>query len=92
MPGPCQVCGATAHRPFIRHDGWALFECSECGLVFVDPMPSPEEIGALYTDAYASATEGYFAKVPQKMKRARRRAWSSWGLGACAAERSARQS
>lgn len=74
MPGSCQVCGTTAHRPFIRHQGWALFECRDCALVFVDPMPSAEEIGALYTDAYDGATEGYFAKVPQKMRRARRRA------------------
>ena len=73
MADPCQICGATAHRPFHRHDGWALFECSECGLVFVDPMPGPEAVGALYTDAYAGATEGYFAMVPEKMRRTRRR-------------------
>jgi 2-polyprenyl-3-methyl-5-hydroxy-6-metoxy-1,4-benzoquinol methylase len=74
MPGPCQICGASARRPFIRHDGYSLFECGGCGLVFVEPMPSAGQIAALYTDAYAGATAGYFAKVPQKMRRARRRA------------------
>ena len=73
MASPCQICGAAPHRPFIRHDGWTLFECRACGLVFVDPMPSAEEIGGLYDDAYAGATEGYFAKVGAKMRRTRRR-------------------
>ena len=73
MADPCQICGATAHRPFVRHQGWALFECGECGLVFLDPMPTGQDIAALYEDAYDGATAGYFAKVGAKMRRARRR-------------------
>jgi len=72
MPSPCQICGAPA-RPYNHYRGWTLVECRACALVFVDPMPSAEQLSALYDDAYAGATEGYFAKVPEKMRRARRR-------------------
>ena len=74
IPAPsCQVCGATARRPFIRHEGMELFECAACGLIYLDPMPAPDESERLYDDAYAGASEGYFRKVPEKMRRARRR-------------------
>jgi len=69
----CQVCGATARRRFIRHEHMELFECAACGLVYLDPMPQPDATERLYNDAYDGASTGYFRKVPQKMRRARRR-------------------
>ena len=50
-----------------------LFECAACGLVYLDPMPEPAALDQLYSDAYDGASEGYFRKVPQKMRRARGR-------------------
>ncbi len=51
-----------------------LFECADCRLVYMDPMPDADAIDALYGDAYEGATTGYFAKVESKMRRTRRRA------------------
>ena len=70
---PCQVCDSTERRLFIVYDGRELFRCAVCGLVYLDPMPTAEEIAALYTDAYGGASDGYFRKVPAKMRRSRRR-------------------
>ena len=50
-----------------------LFECADCCLVYVDPMPDADAIAALYGDAYEGATSGCFAKVESKMRRVRRR-------------------
>jgi 2-polyprenyl-3-methyl-5-hydroxy-6-metoxy-1,4-benzoquinol methylase len=72
--GPaCQVCGAAERRHFIHHQGMDLYECSACGLVYLDPMPSAAESRALYADAYQGATSGYFAKVGAKLRRSRGR-------------------
>ena len=50
-----------------------LFECNGCGFVWLDPLPNGGEISALYDDAYAGATTGYFNKVQSKLARARGR-------------------
>jgi 2-polyprenyl-3-methyl-5-hydroxy-6-metoxy-1,4-benzoquinol methylase len=68
---PCQICGGTDCPLFIRHDGMALFRCRACGLVFLDPPPSPAEITGLYADTYRGATESYFRKPEIKLRRAR---------------------
>ncbi len=69
----CQVCGSTDRRLYIRHHGMELFECAECGLIYLDPMPSAAAIDALYADAYDGTTSGYFAKVDSKLRRSRQR-------------------
>ena len=46
-----------------------LFQCHDCGLVWLDPLPDPLRVQAIYDDAYAGATTGYFSKVAQKLKR-----------------------
>ena len=52
----CPVCkGEKVHRVWI--DFWpngfekCIFRCSECGLGFTHPLPSAEDIRALYSDA-----------------------------------------
>ena len=76
MPDPvCQVCrSAAAQRPFFSHDGRELLRCEACGFNYLHPLPTPEELGALYTDPYHGATTGYFAKVEKKMRRSEGRA------------------
>ena len=69
----CQICGAEDRRLFIRHGGYDLYECDACRFVYCDPMPSAAEIERLYTDAYAGASQGYFAKVDAKLHRMRLR-------------------
>ena len=74
MTTPCPVCDATAHTPFAEKNGCAIVRCSGCGFVFQAPLPTADEGAALYDDAYAGATEGYFAKVDKKLRRSRARA------------------
>ena len=69
----CQVCGTRDRRLFVSHKSMELFECAACGLIYLDPMPSADEIGVLYADAYNGTTTGYFAKVASKMRRSRKR-------------------
>lgn len=50
-----------------------LFQCQDCGLVWLDPLPDPAGVQAMYDDAYDGATSSYFGKVAQKLKRSRGR-------------------
>jgi SAM-dependent methyltransferase len=72
-PAPCQVCAAPDPVRFAEKDGLALYRCRDCALVYLDPMPSADALTALYDDAYAGATTGYFAKPKSKLRRARAR-------------------
>lgn len=49
-PRACLVCGATGARP-LHGARSPLVRCA-CGLVFVDPLPSSEEIAAREDDAF----------------------------------------
>jgi SAM-dependent methyltransferase len=71
--GPCQVCARQDPQPFYDCDGVCLLECRGCGLIFMNPMPTPAQVTEIYNDLYGGATTGYFAKVGKKMVRNRRR-------------------
>jgi SAM-dependent methyltransferase len=57
---PCPICGGAAEARF-PGQAWALREggrafryaaCPACGVMFSDPLPTPEEITWLYTHRY----------------------------------------
>ncbi len=73
MPAPCQICATPDPEPYLTHDGMDLVRCRTCGLIYLDPMPTPETVASLYDDAYQGATAGYFGKVEKKLKRCRGR-------------------
>lgn len=50
--GACPACGATERELLFSQKGWTVYKCSSCGLGILDPRPSPEELTALYQDAY----------------------------------------
>ena len=50
-----------------------LRRCPDCALVFLDPPPAPAARATLYSNAYAGASAGYFAKRDKKLKRSRSR-------------------
>jgi SAM-dependent methyltransferase len=74
MSKSCPACLGDARRPAAIHKGMTLFECTRCRTVYMDPMPGPETLHALYDDPYEQATQSYFAKPEKKIRRARRRA------------------
>lgn len=49
---PCPICGATERTPLHVANGWTVYKCGSCGLGVLDPRPTPEELAALYKDAY----------------------------------------
>ena len=58
MSARCLLCGASAARPLFTKGGRTFLRCGECGLEWLDPMPTPEEIGRYYDWAYR---EGIYA-------------------------------
>ncbi|MBU6257348.1 MAG: class I SAM-dependent methyltransferase [Burkholderiales bacterium] len=61
-PHPCPVCGGVGRRTiYVTRDRhyriagtWNVARCTDCGLVQLDPMPSAEQLIALYpSDFYA---------------------------------------
>ncbi len=52
-PRACPVCafgGPFASRP--SPEGFHLFECSGCGVVFLFPLPSESQLASFYDEAY----------------------------------------
>lgn len=56
----CNLCGADDAEIIFTGPGWhqlvpegsALLRCRNCGLVYLNPRPTPEEIGDYYPDDY----------------------------------------
>lgn len=45
---PCILCGKEDNPAAIEENGYTGRKCAQCGLIYVSPRPSPEEIAALY--------------------------------------------
>ncbi|OGW89216.1 MAG: hypothetical protein A3A73_03125 [Omnitrophica bacterium RIFCSPLOWO2_01_FULL_50_24] len=69
----CQICSGQSHDLFYNRDSTRLLCCQTCKLIFLDPLPTPEEIDKIYDDLYKNASTGYFAKVDKKLCRSRLR-------------------
>src|SRR4051794_26167023 len=67
--------GCLGGRPqfFISDNAYELFSCSDCGTVYVYPLPSTDDARALYSNVYDNATTSYFAKIGKMMRRSRHR-------------------
>jgi 2-polyprenyl-3-methyl-5-hydroxy-6-metoxy-1,4-benzoquinol methylase len=46
----CPLCGSAARRLLLRKDGYDIVQCHGCGLGYVDPLPSPEQLATLYNE------------------------------------------
>ncbi|GEM_PF-1410206 len=49
---PCPLCGARAARPFAWERGLRVCTCRDCGLLYVSPRLSTEDLHRLYEDYY----------------------------------------
>jgi SAM-dependent methyltransferase len=50
---PCPGCRSdAAPRPLFTKGSWSYGTCPDCGLVHLDPVPSPDESAALYGESY----------------------------------------
>ncbi len=67
-PSSCIICGGRTFRPAGVSNGYNIFGCTNCGFHFVYPLPSLEEIAAIY-EKYSSNVL-YSAKAERKVVRA----------------------
>ena len=44
----CAVCGAAGWGPGLRKDPYEYAACRGCGVLRLDPLPSPDVAAALY--------------------------------------------
>ncbi len=63
----CPVCAGSEHTRVGEKDGHVVVACSTCGLRYVDPMPSDEEIAAYYAKYWVN--EKNIVNGPRKVKR-----------------------
>ncbi len=57
----CDLCKATENRVLYTNADWklpgldafALVQCTQCGLIYLNPRPTPQAIGAFYPQDYA---------------------------------------
>lgn len=75
----CPWCNSESNHPylpvkdlFLSQESFQVLECERCGLLFTDPRPDAEHIGAYYeSDAYLSHQEnkkGLVPKIYEKVK------------------------
>lgn len=56
---PCNLCGGTVAIPRFKKFGYQIVRCRGCGLEFLHPRPTADEIAAFYD-------EGYFTGNPER--------------------------
>lgn len=65
---PCAICGGvqtskvlTGHDRYLRVDrtSFTLVRCENCGLVYLNPQPTPAELAKYYPPSYPSYQEKY---------------------------------
>lgn len=51
-PEHCLLCGCRDRELLLEKDPWKVYRCSSCGLGFLDPRPSKEDLISLYSKQY----------------------------------------
>jgi len=54
MPARCPICGSTAARELYDLTRFSILTCHQCAQVFLWPLPSEEEIRAMFTQLYTT--------------------------------------
>jgi 2-polyprenyl-3-methyl-5-hydroxy-6-metoxy-1,4-benzoquinol methylase len=76
----CNSCGTARQRVILRkrdhlhprYGRFSVVRCLECGLVFINPRPGPEEIGRFYPSGYGSRyregrnkKKSFYKRIPE---------------------------
>jgi len=48
----CNICGSKGYKLFKEIDGYRLVKCKRCGLIYLNPRPTQQEINELYSAKY----------------------------------------
>ncbi len=65
----CPICETNDISPLYMKNGFNIVKCKICGLIYVNPRPSPEELKEKYAGDYS---QGYIDKKESKRKRAKK--------------------
>lgn len=70
-PEQCILCGGMDRTLLFQQDEWTVFKCAGCGLGFLDPRPSPEELSRYYEREYFDShyDQGLKKESPAMRKR-----------------------
>ena len=55
----CLLCNATAY-PYASKNGFDIYRCKQCALIFTYPLPSKEQMEDVYSEDYFSGATGGF--------------------------------
>ncbi len=68
--GPCMVCGGTSALPYLKtENGRTIVVCPSCGLGFMHPMPTLEEIKSFYPKTYYGDSGSKFSGMIELLVR-----------------------
>lgn len=67
----CHICDGTQYTDRGRREPYALHQCTACGTVVIDPLPTADELSAAYTKY--GMTANYQTRKAKKVRRSRRR-------------------
>jgi 2-polyprenyl-3-methyl-5-hydroxy-6-metoxy-1,4-benzoquinol methylase len=63
----CPLCDITASRAVIEENGFTGRQCSRCGLIYVSPRPTREEMADLYAEGDAFLPPEFFIATAQSL-------------------------
>ncbi len=59
----CNLCEATERRGLSIENGLAVVRCLRCGLVYVTPQPSADELAGFYDEYYPAESEAGWLRL-----------------------------
>jgi 2-polyprenyl-3-methyl-5-hydroxy-6-metoxy-1,4-benzoquinol methylase len=71
MKMKCHICASEQSNFFLKQESYNLFKCELCSLIYVDPMPSNDELNDFYNHYHK--TKQYSDKSASKVRRAKKR-------------------
>jgi SAM-dependent methyltransferase len=60
----CVLCQTSQSAPIISDNGFTGRQCAECGLIFVSPRPTRQEIEEIYEQGEAYLSADFFVQGP----------------------------
>lgn len=74
----CAICQSPATEPFAQQQGFNYVRCCGCRFVFLDPMPAPESLSAIYNEEDTLIRPDFYPKAASRMRRAMMKAVRLW--------------
>jgi tetratricopeptide (TPR) repeat protein len=79
VPICCPVCDSNDHKD-VWNNGWPIVKCSDCGLIYVNPQPTPEFLYNWYNtrENQYTAMRIFFRKLLNRIQQAPKEFAARW--------------